>query len=290
MEQQNQNLLTERLNETGFPFQEWCYEIIKNIDSGYVVKEYPYTIPSFNGNRPAISGAIDLLSFKYPKNDPFQDCFRVIFSIECKKSKSGIKNWCFIKTDRGGFLPNTYFVGHAIGEDEAYFEKSFPINHLNFFNSNTALTINDVMLQGYEVNHQIDSLNRNQEEKIYKSILQAVHGCRWLELKKTLIIKEISLRREKIVDFEKRKIHFLFIPLIVTTSDLYVAEFEASNVQAGEIKENKIKWEKKDYVVYDFGLPDYLQNEELELINRAVFIVNDKYFEEFYKKFSPIIP
>lgn len=37
--------LTSKLNETGFPFQEWCFSNITNINKGgYNTKEYPFTL------------------------------------------------------------------------------------------------------------------------------------------------------------------------------------------------------------------------------------------------------
>lgn len=295
MTQQIENLLTERLNETGFPFQEWCYEVIKSLGGTdgerLVTKEYPFTLI---GSRLDTPGTIDLLSLRIPENDGFHDCFWTLFVIECKKSKPGIKNWCFIKTNRGDKDSKTYFFGRNFEKEEplTFRLESYPHDRVKFFKGDGG-TINETVMFGCEVNHLMNSLNRNQEEKIYNSILQSVHGCAWLEVKNLPIIQELHLSEDFFISLGKnirspKPYPFLFIPLVLTTADLYVAEFNAFNVNNGEINAGKVKWEKRDWLVYDFGLPDHLQHNEL--ISRGVFIVNDKYFQEFYKNFRPIYP
>lgn len=281
--------LSDRLNETGFPFQELCYATIAKLGRpAFVLKEHPYTIS--NDKILPIQGTIDLVSLKTPSNDMFGEHPFVVLSIECKKGKPDIKNWCFIKGNRGGTDPTTYFAGLERERSSNYYISEFPINKVMFklLSEGITLNINETVLYGYETNSLNTSINRNQEERIHKSILQAVHSCYSLVVKHDPCFPQLNLTKETLGNIYSSKNHviILYIPVVVTTCDLWVANFATSNVNwiAGEIQNDKINWEKKNWVVYDFSLPDYLQNRGTT--SRAVFIVNSNYFKEFYKNFS----
>ncbi|MFA6485795.1 MAG: hypothetical protein WCT40_00280 [Candidatus Magasanikbacteria bacterium] len=279
------DLLTERINETGFPFQEECYQFIKDTKN-FVTKEYPY---SFIG----VDGSVDILTLKIPPLDDFGDSFWPIMSIECKKSKPGIKNWCFIKTDRGGYGTKPLFVVSIVSaESEAklsFSSELYSFDRLKFFNDKM-VTIDEVVNFGFESNILAESLNRNQEEKIYKSLLQSVSGITYVEKKKFPNIPELRLNEDKINGLSRRTLPpsyptIIFIPIVLTTSDLYVANFNPNNVKDGEIDNGSVTWVQKNWVFYDFGLPDYLQQDEL--VYRGVFIVNNKHFPVFYNTLMP---
>ena len=289
----NDSLLTEKLNETGLPFQEWISNVIKKseeLGKNYIIKEYPFTFPPTVNSQLGISGSIDILAIHFPKDNHFWDKPWVIYTIECKKSKTSIKNWCFLKSSREGLENETYFV---LSENNQNNPLDFKVQLID--NKTIAFTllknnidITETVIAGYETNDLIKSLNRSQEEKIYKSLLQVMHGSRFVESKNPLIIKELNFTKEKIESVtNNRSIKVLFVPIVVTTSNLWVANFDPSRVVDGVINPIEVKWEQKDWILYDFGLPDYLRHDDY--INRAVFVVNSGYFPEFINKLSPLI-
>lgn len=283
----NEKLLTERLNETGFPFQEECFNIIKP-NSHVLTKEYPY---SLGGN----DGSVDILSLKV-RADGFD--FWSVFSVECKKSKEGIKNWCFIKTNRGGHNTKPKFVILDLRKDDGVEKRIMqtryvcPFDDVSLSADCTVLSEDKVVNFGFECNKLVNSLNRNQEEKIYRSVLQSVSGSTYVE-KKFPYIKEFNFTSDRktgaIFRHNPLKTYsrVIFLPTVVTTSDLYVASFKSDEVKDGEINDSEIIWNREDWVIYDFGLPDYLQQDDLTY--RAVLIVNNKKLSEFYQALFPSV-
>jgi hypothetical protein len=282
--------LTHRLNETGFPFQEWCFSTIKNINKHDLsTKEYPFVVKSTDYN--SIEGSIDILSLRFPQQTiaSFKRPI-ALFAFECKKVNTNIKNWCFISGNREGVDPKTFFTSLCISPSSNKLElKLFDNKGVGFgINNGNSVDIADVVLFGYETNESMKDLNRNQENKIYKSLLQCVSGISAMEMKKPFTIGEVNIDE---VEFSKYigNNYLLFVPVVVTTADLWVAKFTSEKVVNGEIAESDVTWNKKDWVLYDFGLPDYLSHESAELTSRGVFIVNNNYLESFYKDFNPAI-
>lgn len=285
------DLLTTRINETGFLFQDHCCSIIdKDEGRNIYIKEFPFTFPKTNENKPGVFGSIDILALNIPK--PEDRAFGIhpyiIFVIECKKSSENLKNWCFIKGNRGRRFSHTFFANTILKNNGRQFNgvPDFISNKQISFRlfEPTIISENDLVTRSFEVNNLLNSLNRNQQENIYNAALQSVRGVTCLEQKDPFVIDGLGLSLD-FFNFDKDKgLKFLFLPVVVTTSNIYIAEFDPSLVKKGESK--KINWRKKDWVLYDFGLPDYLQHGG-RINNRGVFVVSDTYFEKFYHEIYP---
>jgi len=276
--------LTDRLNETGFPFQEWCFKCVKDSCGILSRQEFPYTFPPSSQSIKGDVNSIDILSLKIPY-DQWRDHCWVYYFIECKKSKLGVKNWCFIKTNRSPKpTPSRFFAGHFYkNEDQVSlgFQSQF-IDHDRLFGPEA-----DVVIHGYEVNNTLDRLNRNQEEKIYKSAMQAVLACSWLESLKTPLIpgfaneNYIAVWAKGVIPIDYPAV--VSMPVLVTTSEIFVASIVAEDVDGatGEISAENVRWEKRELVIYDLGLPDWLQDENLPSYTRGVVVINQSAFKKF---------
>lgn len=284
--------LTDRLNETGFPFQEWCFACVKKYSSRRSLQEFPFTFPLSTDTGTKDVASIDILSLKIPK-DSFHDLCWIFYFIECKKSKSGIKNWCFLKSTRSDKSNSSVFFAGQFCECRNEEEECLDFRGRFFEQSVLFGDEIDVAIHGYEVNNNLVSLNRNQEEKIYKSAMQSIRACAWLEAKDTPIIPELVKTEEvqcwtsAVLSSSGSKYpYIIFMPVLVTTSDIFVGQFDAGSVlgETGEIHTEDVSWEKKDWVIYDIGLPDWLQNESSPSSTRGVVVVNQDAFEKLLGK------
>jgi len=292
MDKNETQKLTDRLNETGFPFQEWCFNCVKDPCGNLLRQEFPFTFPPSSASIKTEVSSIDILGLKIPKEDIWNEYSWIYYFIECKKSKLGIKNWCFVKTSRSPeHTTSNFFIGHFYEDkikQDINFEGRF-VDHTRLFGKEI-----DVVIHGYEVNNKLENLNRNQEEKIYKSAMQAISACSWLESFKFPIITELIGMDLDSVKYSMKtnaeRIHpnpkyaaVIFMPVLVTTSEIFVATINAGGIEekTGEIGIENVNWEKRDSVIYDIGLPDWLQNEYSLSSSRGLIVINESAFKKF---------
>ncbi|MFC1789488.1 hypothetical protein ACFLYY_00750 [Patescibacteria group bacterium] len=301
----------EIYNESGFPFQNLCLSILKDTKSYQGIPEFPFTHPPSSGNQLGKSSSIDILAVKFPFEGSFKgsrmeaspSIFHglTLFFIECKRSDPKIKDWIF---DKGS------------GELRAptFFTKIFKETGKDFYGLNNKISRNgsigkiggkiiqnsDSFFQGIEIKSNMTGVNRNEHETIYKSLLQANHAMNALFCKSKVYPLDIEG-----LHFPKDKFgKILFLPIVVTTANLHVAEYDPKNVDldTGTIKKENISLsEPKPFIVFDFSLPDYLKHsgeEKLDLLDNkfvekmlnversTTVIVNSKHWKEFLDDFD----
>ncbi len=279
--------LTNLLNQTGFPFQSWSLEIIRNLFSKYKTQEYlaipefPFTFPKTNGPILGIHSSIDIVAVT-PSSRKKKTLIFLI--IESKKADEKIKNWLFLSDKKSA--PPVFSYSKVIDEgkrEELYLHRNITFPELGYVSKEDF----DHCYQAVEVNKSMLSLNSNQELKVYKALKQANHGCRAVEVQAPKYIEGLT-ERIPLKEFE----YFVYIPIVLTTADLFLSEFESGKIISGEISPNDIKYLKKSWLVYDFPLPDFIgfsaRNGEAIIEKRSTFIVNDKTFEDFLLKLPAI--
>lgn len=278
--------VTNSFNETGFPFQQWCFEIIKNTilqgEKFEVISEYPFTFPPSNGPILGVHGTIDILAVK--KIKLYADYCLLFLVIECKRANKSIKNWFFTRSKENR-LPVFMFSD----VDNKLNEKMFVSRKVIFPNLGYKNIVDfDYCNQVIEINDLLTTVNRNQEEKVYKAIKQVNHGVSALERKIPKYIEGIT----NIIDLT-RVIRFFYIPVVVTTANLFIADFDFKKIIDGDISDKEIEYTKKKWLTFEFPLPDFIscgseQDQRIAIEKRTTFIVNDKSFEEFLKNIETI--
>lgn len=280
--------ITERFNETGFPFQHWCLETIRNIDKDHggwihvAVPEHPFTFPQSEGPTLGIHGAIDIVAVRGVKGIEKSLLFLV---IECKRANNEIKNWIFISDKherKPAFIFSRITNESLVEKIEVSREMAFP--ELGYSYPGDF----DYCYQGIEVNETQTTINRNQEERIYKSLRQVNHGACALEhqIPKNLYIEGL----DRAFNFTKWQ-NFIYIPVIVTTANLFIANFDYKNIKDGDILSEVGDYQEKKWLTYEFPLPDFISYEtpeRLHLEKRTTFIVNHASLVGFLEKVGTI--
>lgn len=276
---------TNKINETGFPFQHWCLEVIRNFKEDhngwrfYAVTEYPYTFPPTNGPLLGVHGTLDILAIRGAERLEKTLLFLV---IECKRANDKIKNWFFFQ-DKINRKPT--FCYSDLDNNVPFRKKGRSLIRQLTFPELGYSTVGqyDYCYQGIELNSNLENINVRQNDKIYNFLKQVNHGLRALECTKDKKIESLTADIN-ISIFE----HILFIPVLVTTANLYVTSFlDYKDIVSGDLKPGKTDYIPKDWITYEFPLPDFLsfQGEKEVLSNYSTtFIVNDKSFIEFLKK------
>ncbi len=274
---------TNLLNETGFPFQQWCLETIRNISKEhpllnfYSTSEWPFTFPPSQGSMLGVHGTADVVAITGLKNKN-QKNILIFLVIECKRAKSSIKNWMFIK-DSVDSRPTFFYsnVREGIKEDRSI------IRHLKFPDLGYA-SINDYDYcnNAVEFNKELSNINRDQSEKTYKAIKQANHAAHALEENEPKYIEYVTTE----ISLEQYD-YFVVLPVVLTTANLFITEFDYKNIHNGDLCPNDVSYVKKSWLTYEFPLPDFLsfsvRNSQIRVEKRTTFIVNHEHFIEFLK-------
>lgn len=258
------------LNLSGIPFQDWAAKTI--ITSGFHYDiELPYSTPNH-------SGTIDIVA----------DCFRnddrhLLLAIEAKKANPQIKNWIFIKDNHVQY--HRFYKPSFVSLNN----KDMTIEHETTFRKlGYSSSINyDKCINAFESNSKF-RLNRSSEEKIYKPLLQIHRGINGL------IHGHIQNGKLQARTFQLNQC--VYIPVIVTTADLFIAEYDPENVilPEGELDPKKQhNLEKKKWVTYEFPLSEDLKNIEADNAivspeKLTTFIVDAQHWKEFIENIANI--
>lgn len=267
----------ELLNVTGFPFQHHCADRISKLPNFQVSAEVPFTYPATNGVLLGVHGAVDLLAACPSSNGDVL----VLFVIECKKANDKIKNWIFLPNKRQSPKWPLFFFSEwpANKSMQVGVTRSATFPGLGLARSADF----DFCINGIEANAALTTPNRDQSEKIYNPLKQVVHGAIAVQGASPRIVEGIEHLRNV-----QYPIH-LYIPVIVTTANLYTADFPVDQLSHGEIQPGTLSLNgPRKWLTFEFALPDYLsgfvkrEGGSISVAKRTVFIVNDQSIDEFF--------
>jgi hypothetical protein len=285
MDSNESEKITNKLNDSGIPFQGWCFDVIRNLKLGNLdydfraVSEYPFTHPSSNGPLLGKPGTIDILSAV--EVNGLDDCI-LLMVFECKRANDKIKNWIFL-SDKIGKMPVFVYsdIDSELSDTKKLILRGLTFPELDYSKKEDF----DYCYQAVEVNSKLNEWNRSQDEKVYKAMEQANRGVVALENKNPKYIEGLTTN----IDLSKFK-HFIYLPIVVTTANLYLAEFDYSDIDSGNIAKDKAKYTSRGCVTFDFPLPDFLsygaEKKGFVIEKRTTFIVNDKYLEKFLRRIN----
>lgn len=284
---QDKSKITDRFNETGFPFQQWCLETIRNFGKDHggwkykAVSEWPFTHPPSNGPLLGVHSTADIVAAKGVSGISDKTLLFLVF--ECKRANTSIKNWVFTK-DKQDKKP--VFILSEIDSqlnETIYISRNLTFPNLKYLTSDSFDYCNNVV----ELNEKFSTLNRNQEEKVYKAIRQVNHSIYALERKKPKYIENLTTGINLAI-FR----YFVFLPVIVTTANLYIADFDYNGVTRGDVPDKNVNYEEKKWLTYEFPLPDFLgygrTSDNVAIEKRTTLIVNDKALLDFLNAVSVI--
>ncbi|MDD5626444.1 MAG: hypothetical protein PHW01_00295 [Patescibacteria group bacterium] len=311
-----QEKFTDLYNQTGVPFQYKTLELIKELTNFQATLEFPFTYPTTKGPQLGQSSAIDIIALREKiKKTVFDFGGLVLFFIECKRADPENKIWLFSAPQDNCSVSPSFFL-KIIKKTNEFLKLEPNIQRVGSFPGlgySSAADLN-YCLQCVEFRDDLKDINKNKTKTVYTPLLQANHamsaffnqeeyyppkieGIEFLEIKNGKLISEIS---EQI----------LFVPVVVTTADLFVTKYNPIKVSDndGKINPSNIKFDgPKKWITYEFPLPDYLKSYKdfiydisptsgntlikrgplkLEVERSTTFIVNSNHWQEFLKNFS----
>lgn len=267
------------LNFSGFPYQHHCADKIARLDQFQVAAEVPFTHPRTNGPLLGVHGSIDMLAARPAQDDEWLLCF----VIECKKANDKIKNWVLLANEQQ-YPKWPTFVYSQLDEENGELlgvTRSATFPRLGYQRGRDY----NYCVNGIEINTALTSANSNATEKIYNPLRQVLHAARAFESAVPKVVEGIEYFRES--EHSRR----LFIPVILTTANIYVADFPREKVAVGEIAAGDLSvGAPRQWATYEFPLPDFLSyevprgNGSTFVDKRTVFIVNDTAIDDFFSK------
>ncbi|TQM81261.1 hypothetical protein FHX81_3624 [Saccharothrix saharensis] len=93
-----------------------------------------------------------------------------------------------------------------------------------------------------------------QDEKVYKPLKQVAHATHAFESMHPKVVEGVNYFRND--DAYPTR---LYVPVIITTANIYVPEFEPQDVVKGDVQPGKLSLgEPRKWASYEFPLPDFL--------------------------------
>ncbi len=275
-------LLLNALNEQGYLFQEACEHALKNNEkvTGWEVKasEYPVSIQGQDTK-------VDIVLRSKIQNSP-----ELYALVECKRADPSYVYWLFGAPGLpfGGALCSTLgFECRETRLDRPY-QASRLVERLHFEISTNGA---ESWLEAKEVSSGRTS-NPQNIENAFVQVLKGVGGFAQEQ------IGQRGKSRELFKSF--------FVPVVVTTAQLYVAYYENKNIDlsTGKISKAKVSFGSKEqpameveWVLLDYGVGEnvapnpipenYHGVDPMELQKhkiRSIFVVNSKSLVLFFSK------
>ena len=283
-DQNLEKMLFDGLNEHGFLFQEKCAEVLKRTDrTKWVVHttEYPVSIKDRNSR-------VDIIL-----RDESSTSYEIYAIIECKRVNPARGYWLFGKP----LLPR--FSKPLLINLRA--EQPKPSNILihRAHYAQLKLSFDDVATYWID-NWWLEIGKRGNKRHaspnpIEDAFIQVCIGV-------SGVARELELQVGK----KPQKFSALFIPVVITTASLYVAEYDLKDVDltSGSINRDKIyfgprgeKPEKIEWLLVDYGASRSISPERLdehiegispvefeEYHKRSIFVVNSEHIVKFFAR------
>jgi hypothetical protein len=270
----------ELLNFTGYPLQHYCAARVSGLPGFQLSAEVPYTYPSSNGPLLGVHGVIDMIAACPDATGQRL----IVFIVECKKANDKVKNWILLtNSQQHPRWPTFFFTSTAMRTVEASLDIGVT-RSVTFPKLKYERTVDyDFCVNGIEANVDLGHINHNQAEKIYLPLKQVAHGTRAFEATYPKVVEGIDyFRNDQFAEL-------IYVPVVLTTANVYVVEVPVDQVANGEIPEGGLSLaDGRSWATYEFALPDYLSYEvprgsrSLAVAKRTVFIVNDKSIDAFF--------
>jgi hypothetical protein len=275
------------LNIHGSFFQRKCVDMIINfpiqtvrtnirlVETEYPVEYPPRKVTDFKNKESRLDILARIRSENYPN-------YAMDVVIECKKNNPEFTNWIFFEKypDSG---QKQSFVGTYVGENGGAFYTAKNLKLPGYISSD-----------GREVKQNYSNINSRDKTRTTNTNIE--DACY------QVVLATHSLIDEQFTQFtlpaERRNnelfILYLYIPMIVTTANLYISDYDVSNVSIdkGEIPFDKTNLKLVDSLWYEYPVPPHLQliNEKWGLnpsnagkdftYRRCIYIVNSVHFHE----------
>ena len=249
--------ILKQVNSTGFLLQERCLHDIRAMDDPdgyrfYADLEEPFTFPGSTEATKGDPGAVDVRAVSYgitPSHQP------IVYIVECKRSLPGESYWVFFTKKEQYESPIFYQYKIAPPIADGHSLKWHPSTNTNisFPSLNIRMPVDfNLAYSGIELNEKFEGTNVTDGEKMNKPMRQVIRG--------TLATTDNKQFRETVgrrIDSGFESI--LFMPVVVTTAQLYLADYQREHIDlsTGTIVTRKVEFRPVNVAAFQFPLPDY---------------------------------
>ena len=267
------------LNIHGVFFERRCAAAISATKNWTLVSSnYPVEYPAPNGPWRGKESSLDLRARR-----EFADGHVVDVQIECKKANPDFVNWIFFpKTSRSSQPP--FWTSASINTPSEVEGGRWTTGHVVQIGQTDMPVANDSReVRGDYVKHQNNSKTKTSNAAIQDAAYQVALANRAVVGEdSTLLAAACGAASHPTPPWLKKT----YIPIIVTTAQLFQANFSAESVdiESGEIPFDAVGLQSISNVVYEYPLPKHLQHSpvdslpvllgtELELFTRMHIVV-----------------
>jgi hypothetical protein len=275
------------INIHGIFFERWCQQ--KVIEApGWTLDSvnYPVEFPPANGPLRGKESALDIRASR------MMDDVRLTLLTECKKCNPDLVNWVFFEKPVQRSKPEFIVSQVQIVPGAAPGQRWGVAHIMRTLSSN--FTITDEAREtraGY-----LDWKSSTNKTKTSNAAIQ--DAAYQVSLAKQAIVHQEEMVFKNLTEQPKWRCKTYF-PVIVTTARLFVAKFDAVDVDpaSGEIPYAKASIEGCDAVVFEYTLPPHLQfgSEDFSatynegfvdtLTRLHTFVVQSEHFPKFLRTF-----
>jgi hypothetical protein len=278
------------LNIQGTFFERWAQETIEKSRWNIVSTNYPVEFPPHNGPLVGEQSTLDIYA-RLKK-----ETILLTLLIECKKNNQEFIDWVFFSH------PNTKRVKHFSGALIANEVKEGSQNNWEI----TSLLAPMISLECIPTSDAWETRGNyteykggNKTKTSNAAISQAAHQ---IALATKAIYSE-ELNNNKILSVKSANsempfAHQIFIPVILTTAELFVCRFETKDIDqnTGEIPFSKASLEEQPYLLYEYPLPVHFHSPPLDKVavlktgnydfgtRMDILVVNSSKLPEFLSK------
>lgn len=265
-----QSTIIDELNKTGLFLETLVFTALNRHPEFSVKREEPYSGFTSEG----FEGTIDVLAVT-----KIHDGLSLCIPIECKKADPQQKHWVFELRSSDEDLPFP-FEYYEAGKADANYQKNIFFPSLDY----PGMKHLDKAIQSFEFNESTGKLSRNRQlGRPYDALKQANEAVSsFLDGRERKRIFDMAYVKENQTDI-------LFLPLVVTTANLHVLEYNPRDIDwlNGEVPTDKLKMIDRNWVHFEFPLPYSLRsrtNQGVGPVKRSSLIVNSESFADFTTK------
>lgn len=243
------------LNIHGVFFERSCSTLISGTNGWRVLAtSYPVEFPPPNGPWRGKESGLDIWARR--DNDPR---FVVDALIECKKANPDFVNWILFPKP-GCSAPSTISFARVDNENIAGANPPWSSRTSLAHGTTTISIVNDAReVRGEYAKAQGNTKTKTSNAAIQEAAYQVALGTRAIVHEEGVLLGKARLSPEHPAPPWSIK---LYIPVIVTTARLFIAQFDSKSVKlsSGEIDLHDAKLEPVQTAVYEYALPKHLQH------------------------------
>lgn len=263
--------MAEEINGTGIFLESRVHNFLSAQEGFRSTREYAYSTESrINDRIPVIvEGTADVLAATKVNSNS-----SLCLSIECKRAKEDQKHWVFEKRVTGSEIYKFVYYDNDQRGKGINFDLNLNLPSLGY----GGMEHFDQAIKVFEFNESTGKISRDNSAVTYKALKQANEP-----------IKALAPVPEEIFSFlGSNETNILFIPIVVTTANLWMLDYTAEDISwdSGTVQIDKLNLQPKGWVHYEFPLPVTLKmlGKGKTQVKSPTFVVNAKSFPEFIGK------